>query len=97
MNGQDHEDSTAKGVSASRSASYPPGMSDCCNIGFKWQGKPTGEEVTLGQNKAYVSGSNRHAAVLIVHDVFGWTLSNTRLLADHFAKEANVTAYLPDL
>jgi hypothetical protein len=35
--------------------------------------------------------------VLIVSDVFGWTLPNTRLLADHFAREANLTAYLPDL
>jgi len=33
---------------------------------------------------------------MIVHDIFGWTLNNTRLLADHYAEEADVTVYLPD-
>lgn len=27
----------------------------------------------------------------------GWTLNNARLLADHYAKEADATVYLPDL
>lgn len=36
-------------------------------------------------------------AVLIVHDLFGWNLPNARLLADHYAKEADATVYLPDL
>ena len=37
------------------------------------------------------------AAILLVHDIFGWTFTNARLLADHFAKEADATVYLPDL
>ena len=64
---------------------------------LQWDGKPTGKEKTLGKNKAYVSGTNKEAAVMIVHDVFGWTFTNARLLADHFAAEADVTCYLPDL
>ena len=70
---------------------------ECCKTGFKWDGKPTGKETTLGKNRAYVSGTNKEAAVMIVHDVFGWTFNNERLLADHFAAEADVTCYLPDL
>ncbi|OCK85369.1 endo-1,3-1,4-beta-D-glucanase [Lepidopterella palustris CBS 459.81] len=69
---------------------------DCCKSGFNWDGKPTGKETTLAGNKAYVTGSNKDAAILFVHDVFGWTFNNLRLLADHYAKEANATVYLPD-
>jgi len=70
---------------------------DCCKVGFKWNGTPVGQEGTLGQNKAYITGTNKDAAVMIVHDIFGWTLPNTRLLADHFAQEADCTCYVPDL
>lgn len=35
--------------------------------------------------------------IMIVHDIFGWTSANTRLLADHYAKEADATVYIPDL
>jgi dienelactone hydrolase len=34
--------------------------------------------------------------VLIVHDLLGWTFPNVRLLADHYAREANATVYVPD-
>ncbi|OCL13696.1 endo-1,3-1,4-beta-D-glucanase [Glonium stellatum] len=71
-------------------------MSDCCKTGFNWDGQPTGKETTLANKKAYVTGTDKNAAVLIVHDVFGWTFQNVRLLADHYAKEANATVYLPD-
>jgi len=69
---------------------------DCCKRGFEWEGKPVGTEGTLAGNKAYITGTNKHAAVLMIHDIYGWTFTNLRLLADHFAKEANVTVYLPD-
>ncbi|TVY85574.1 Hydrolase tropI [Lachnellula suecica] len=69
---------------------------DCCKSGFKWDGKPVGREGTLEKNKAYITGTNKDAAILIVHDIFGWTFNNLRLLADHFAREANATVYLVD-
>lgn len=74
-------------------------MSSCekCKSGFNWDGTPTGSESKIANNKAYVTGDNKDAAVVILHDIFGWTFPNLRLLADHFAKEANVTVYLPDL
>ncbi|KAK3065505.1 hypothetical protein LTS18_006216 [Coniosporium uncinatum] len=71
-------------------------MSDCCKTGFNWNGKPTGSESTFANTKTYVAGSNKDRTVLMVHDVFGWTFPNLRLLADHYAKEANATVYLPD-
>jgi len=70
---------------------------DQCKTGFAWEGKPTGKETTLSKNKAYVAGDNKDAAILIVADIFGWTLPNIRLLADTYAKEANATVYVPDL
>jgi len=72
-------------------------MSECCKTGFKHEGTPVGKESTLGKNKAYITGSNKDRAILIVHDVFGWTLPNLRLLADAYAQEAKATVYLPDL
>ena len=71
-------------------------MSECCKTGFNWGGTPIGKETTLADNKAYVTGTNKDAAVLMVHDVFGWQFPNLRLLADHYAKEADATVYLPD-
>lgn len=71
-------------------------MSNCCKEGFKWQGTPTGQETTLAGKKTYVAGTNKDVAILMVHDIFGWTLNNARLLADHYAKEADATVYLPD-
>ncbi|KUJ07821.1 endo-1,3-1,4-beta-D-glucanase [Mollisia scopiformis] len=68
----------------------------CCKSGFKWDGKPVGHEGTLDKNKAYITGSNKDVAILLIHDVFGWTFPNLRILADHFAEEANATVYLPD-
>ncbi|PSN68667.1 dienelactone hydrolase family protein [Corynespora cassiicola Philippines] len=67
-----------------------------CKSGFKWDGKPTGSEAKLAGLDTYITGTSKSAAVLIVHDIFGWTFNNARLLADHFAKEANATVYLPD-
>lgn len=71
-------------------------MSSCCKSGFKWQGTPAGKETTLAGNKAYVTGKDTGVAILIVHDIFGWTFTNTRLLADHYAEEIGATVYLPD-
>lgn len=71
-------------------------MSDCCKSGFKWDAQPTGTESKLGELDTYIAGSSQSAAVLIVADIFGWTLPNIRIIADHFAKEANATVYIPD-
>ena len=72
-------------------------MSQCCLSGFNWDGTATGQETKLAKNDTYVTGSNKDIAIMIIHDVYGWTFQNLRLLADHFAQEVNATVYLPDL
>ncbi|KAL6706248.1 hypothetical protein ACN47E_005983 [Coniothyrium glycines] len=74
----------------------PNTVQPCCLTSFQWDGTPCGSETSLANLPTYVVGTNSHAAVLIVHDALGWTFKNTRLLADHYAREANVTVYMPD-
>ncbi|KAL9043769.1 MAG: hypothetical protein Q9214_003053 [Letrouitia sp. 1 TL-2023] len=71
-------------------------MSQCCLLGFKWSGTPSGKEESFEAVNTYIAGSNKDAAIIIIHDIFGWTFPNARLLADHFAEEADATVYLPD-
>lgn len=72
-------------------------MSECCIKGFEWGGQPIGKESKLANNNAYVTGSNPDVAIMVISDLFGWTFTNTRLLCDHYAKEADATVYMPDL
>lgn len=72
-------------------------MDDCCLKGTAWDGRPTGREESLGGQRAYVTGSNSDIAILVIHDLFGWTFRNIRLLADFYAAETNATVYVPDL
>lgn len=72
-------------------------MSDCCIKGFQWDGEPKGHETNLAGNATYVTGSNRNVAILVIHDLFGWTFPNIRLLADSYAEEVDATVYVPDL
>ena len=72
-------------------------MNECCKRSFLWNGTPSGREEKLAELDVYVSGEKKDNAVLICHDALGWKMNNTRLLADHFAKEAGVTVYIPDL
>ncbi|KAF5010617.1 hypothetical protein FDECE_3219 [Fusarium decemcellulare] len=70
---------------------------DDCKTGFQWNGTPAGKETTLNGAKAYVTGDSKDTAILILTDLFGHTLPNVRILADHYAKEANATVYVPDI
>lgn len=82
--------------------SLPKGISPCCLRGFRWAGTPTGKVGKLGTNDAYIAGggdddpNGRDAAIMIIHDLFGWEFPNVRLLADHVAREAGATVYVPD-
>jgi hypothetical protein len=68
-----------------------------CKTGFAWEGQPIGFESKIADNDTYVTGTSKDAAVFVIADYYGWKFTNLRLLADHFAKEANATVYLPDL
>ncbi|KAG9241966.1 hypothetical protein BJ878DRAFT_196173 [Calycina marina] len=48
---------------------------DCGATAVRWNGTPTGHEAKLGDNAVYIVGTNTKAAVLFVHDVFGWKLT----------------------
>ena len=43
-----------------------------------------------------LSWSTSNFPLLTPPDLFGWTFTNTRLLCDAYATEANATVYLPD-
>lgn len=60
---------------------------DCCVKAHYHKGTPTGTEEKLGKLDCYVTGSSSSdKAVIIVADVFGWSLVNTRVLADKYAQ-----------
>ena len=70
---------------------------ECCKQGFMWGGTPQGKETKVAGQDTYVVGEKSDTAIFIIHDIFSWKLNNTRLIADHFAKEIGATVYLPDL
>lgn len=72
-------------------------MSDCCLKGFRWNGTPRGQEVILAGINCYRTGTESNVAILLIHDLFGWTFTNTRILADHLAEEVGATVFVPDL
>lgn len=72
-------------------------MSDCCLRGFQWEASPKGHEAKLAGRDCYVTGSKTEVAIMLIHDLFGWTFPNIRLLADHYAEEVGATVYVPDL
>ncbi|RUS17008.1 dienelactone hydrolase [Endogone sp. FLAS-F59071] len=83
---------------ADTTAEAPEFCEDCISGHLK-SGTPTGTEIKLGDVDTYIAmpeAKEPVAAVLIVADVFGWKLVNTRLIADEFAKEGFL-AILPDL
>lgn len=78
-------------------ASHPP--SDCCTVGVKHEGEPTGTTFKLADNiETYVAepkGTKKDAAILFITDVLGvW--QNSQLMADQFAANGYYTL-LPDL
>lgn len=71
-------------------------VAPCCLKGFEWEGTPAGRIEKLAETNAYVTGDNPDRAILLIHDLLSWAFPNTRLLADHYAREANATVFLPD-
>lgn len=73
--------------------------SSCCTSGFSWHGTPQGHESKIFNHDVYVAGDDdqKDVAILFLHDIFGWTFGNNRLLADHFAKEVGGKVFVVDL
>ena len=63
---------------------------------------PRGNVQTINNVKCYITSSyqsNAQSDILFIlaTDVFGYTLSNSRILADMFSNELNTTCIVPDL
>ncbi|CAD6911156.1 unnamed protein product [Tilletia controversa] len=76
-------------------------LSSCCFKGHFHKGTPKGQIVPLGSDnrKTYVSGpepAQASGAILIVADVFGMSLNNTQIIADHYAEKTGARVYVPD-
>ncbi|MEE6474713.1 hypothetical protein FKM82_010465 [Ascaphus truei] len=58
-----------------------------CELGDQFDYKGLGQEVQIEHIKAYVSKpqSNTDKAVIVVQDIYGWELPNTRFFADLLA------------
>lgn len=70
---------------------------DCCKQGYFHKGTAKGNETKIGAHDVYVTGSEKaDKAIVIVADVYGWDLINTRVLADKYSEALNARVYLPD-
>lgn len=58
-----------------------------CDIGDRLDYGGLGQEVQIDHTKAYVvkPSAQSDRAVIIIHDIFGWKLPNTRYMADMLA------------
>lgn len=75
----------------------PATVSSCCLRGVLWAGKQQGYETSVNGRDCYVTGDEPGIAIIVIHDLHGWTFANIRLLADSYAKEVGATVYVPDL
>ncbi|XP_053569015.1 carboxymethylenebutenolidase homolog [Bombina bombina] len=68
-----------------------------CDLGDEFDYKGLGQEIQIDHIKAYVSKpqTSTDKAVIVVQDIYGWELPNTRLFADLLAANG-YTAVLAD-
>ena len=62
-------------------------MSENCVRVFLWNDDSNGRETILASRACYVTDNEAHVGITIIHDLFGWTFRNSRLLADHCAED----------
>ncbi|KAJ8611572.1 hypothetical protein MRB53_037875 [Persea americana] len=95
----DDEDFTTRSVLCGRRRNFRVGMSECCMSGTLHKGSPAGTVATIGGLNTYVSppkdGSKKKTLVFIT-DIFGYEFTNTRLLADAYARRG-FYCYVPDV
>lgn len=76
-------------------ASNPPGA--CCFKGFYHEGEPRGVHEDISEIDTYISSNgSSDRAIVILTDVFGNKLNNTRLIADQLG-DAGYKTYIPDI
>ena len=78
------------------------GIGPCCVSGSIRAGSPNGKVDKDAGLDAYIAeptGSptdKKPGIIVIIPDLFGWTLPNSRLLADDWAEKSKRTVYVPD-
>ena len=72
----------------------------CCASGSLHTGTPTGTVSQLHGLPVYIASPSSNnppkGIVVVLPDIFGWTLPNTRNLADNFARKGDFLVMLPD-
>ncbi|PNS16646.1 Protein AIM2 [Sphaceloma murrayae] len=72
----------------------------CCATGSLHTGTPAGTVTKLHGLDTYVTHppktTSPQGIVVIIPDIFGWTLANSRILADEYARQVPCTVYLPN-
>ncbi|KAJ3088309.1 hypothetical protein HK102_009051 [Quaeritorhiza haematococci] len=94
------------GTTQETTAASAGDVHDCCVTGYAWTGTPKGKDGKLGGVDTYfttpgsddplVPSPTITKAILIIHDVFGYTSPNTRLVADRLAEEGGFLVIIPD-
>ncbi|XP_009323271.1 PREDICTED: carboxymethylenebutenolidase homolog [Pygoscelis adeliae] len=65
-----------------------------CGVGDRFDYEGCGQEVQVEHIKAYVckAPASTDKAVVVIHDIFGWQLPNTRYMADMLAANGYIEA-----
>jgi dienelactone hydrolase len=77
------------------------GVCPACVSGAVHDGSPKGKVDKVAGLDAYIAEpdsptSKKPGIIVIIPDIFGWELINSRLLADDYAEKSGRTVYLPD-
>jgi hypothetical protein len=78
-------------------ASRPISLINIARPVYLHTAQPSGSEQEIHSLQTYVTtGEANRAIIVIIPDMFGWQLPNTRLLADRIQRETGATVYVPD-
>lgn len=76
-------------------------VSQCCAAGELHTGTPQGRVTKIHGLDCYVAAPPPDTAaqgvIVMLPDIFGWTLPNTRLLADSYAAKGSYLVFLPEV
>jgi carboxymethylenebutenolidase len=72
-----------------------------CTKGYVLPGEPTGKISTANAYFAPAPGTNGEGktggkAIILLTDIFGFSIQNPKILADHFAQELDCDVWVPD-
>ncbi|KAJ7670241.1 dienelactone hydrolase endo-1-3,1,4-beta-D-glucanase [Mycena rosella] len=68
-----------------------------CFKGAVLEGEPTGVISTEFEGAYFATGGNAKRAIILLTDIFGLPLKNSKILADNFAKHLDCDVWIPDL